>query len=263
MELRVPTADCDRLDRFFAHLRAAADAVLLLDYDGTLAPFRVERGEARPYVGVAERLADVPRTRLVLVSGRPALDVRALLGVEPAPEIWGVHGLERAYPDGRLEREALSTAALEALDLAERWGRAHLAPGRVERKAGAVALHFRGLSARETARVTAEAEAALADLGRPLLRWTRFDAGMELRSTRVDKGTAVARVLADMPRAAAAYLGDDETDEDAFAAIGETGLSALVRPEPRPSRAQVWLRPPEALLAFLDRWRDARATVPR
>jgi trehalose 6-phosphate phosphatase len=51
-----------------------------------------------------------------------------------------------------------------------------------------------------------------------------------------------------------AYLGDDLTDEDAFAALGDRGFSILVRTEVRASCARFWLRPPKELLAFLDEW---------
>jgi trehalose-phosphatase len=166
--------------------------------------------------------------------------------------------VERRWPDGRVERAPLPDAAVEALCAAECWGREHLAPERVERKPGAVALHFRGLSADATARVAAEARATLGHLGAPHLALSPFDAGLELRSADTTKATAVRTVLSERPGALAAYLGDDLTDEDGFAAVAPAGLAALVRPEPRPSRADVWLRPPEDLLAFLDRWRSAR-----
>ena len=51
-----------------------------------------------------------------------------------------------------------------------------------------------------------------------------------------------------------AYLGDDLTDEDAFAAVGDRGFSILVRTEVRASCARFWLRPPQELLEFLDEW---------
>jgi trehalose 6-phosphate phosphatase len=54
-------------------LRSAPRSVLMLDYDGTLAPFHVDRFEATPYSGVEERLSilsALSQVRLVLVSGR-------------------------------------------------------------------------------------------------------------------------------------------------------------------------------------------------
>jgi len=49
-------------------------------------------------------------------------------------------------------------------------------------------------------------------------------------------------------------LGDDRTDEDAFKSIKGRGLGVLVREAFRPTYADVWIKPPEELLAFLARW---------
>jgi hypothetical protein len=54
-----------------------------------------------------------------------------------------------------------------------------------------------------------------------------------------------------------AFLGDDQTDEEAFAAIGDRGLKVLVRNNLRPTRANVKLTPPHELVDFLDNWIDA------
>ena len=48
------------------------------------------------------------RTRLVVISGRPAHEVASFLAMQTAPEIWGNDGLERLYPDGRYECEDLN-----------------------------------------------------------------------------------------------------------------------------------------------------------
>ncbi|MGB8985382.1 MAG: trehalose-phosphatase, partial [Candidatus Sulfotelmatobacter sp.] len=88
----------------------------------------------------------------------------------------------------------------------------------------------------------------------------QFDGGVEIRSKRANKGSVVRTLLAEMrPAIPAAYLGDDSTDEEAFAAINDIGindigLSILVRPVWRPTAAQLWLRPPVEVLEFLTRW---------
>ena len=51
-----------------------------------------------------------------------------------------------------------------------------------------------------------------------------------------------------------AYLGDDATDEDAFAALGDRGLSVLVSPKLRPTLARAWFVPPVEVLEFLTEW---------
>jgi trehalose-phosphatase len=85
-----------------------------------------------------------------------------------------------------------------------------------------------------------------------------FDGGVELRVPGRDKGTVVNAVLDEIAgTVAAAYLGDDQTDEDAFRALGDRGLKVLVRPEMRASEADLWLEPPDELLNFLDQWIEA------
>ena len=82
-----------------------------------------------------------------------------------------------------------------------------------------------------------------------------FDGGIELRASGKTKGVAVTAILAEMgDDFAAAYLGDDQTDENAFRAIKGRGVSVLVRPEPRPTMADLWLRPPDELGRFLRDW---------
>src|SRR5579871_52455 len=99
------------LDQFFSTFTAAAHPLLLLDYDGTLAPFRVNRFEAVPWPGVREILNQIrarSETRVVVVTGRPATEIAPLLALDQPVEVWGLHGFERLHPDGRREREMIS-----------------------------------------------------------------------------------------------------------------------------------------------------------
>jgi trehalose-phosphatase len=85
-----------------------------------------------------------------------------------------------------------------------------------------------------------------------------FDGGLELRLPGITKGDVVRTVLDEShDEAVSAYLGDDTTDEDAFEAIAGRGLSVLVRPELRPTKAELWLKPPDELFSFLRRWLDS------
>jgi trehalose-phosphatase len=89
------------------------------------------------------------------------------------------------------------------------------------------------------------------------LVWHDFDGGIELRVPGRHKGFVVDAVLSEMGReTAAAYLGDDSTDEDAFKAIRGRGIGVLVRPQYRATAADFWLKPPEELLEFLERWHE-------
>jgi len=90
-----------------------------------------------------------------------------------------------------------------------------------------------------------------------------FESGLELRAGR-DKGEVVRMILEETgntgPRPIA-YLGDDLTDEAAFRAIKEQGLGVLARRQWRATDADVWLRPPGELKAFLKRWLRACRTL--
>jgi trehalose-phosphatase len=231
----------------------------MLDYDGTLAPFHVDRFQATPYPGVEERLAALSalrRVRLVLVSGRSARELRALLRRDIEPEIWGSHGRERLEREGAYHLFALNAAQQAALDSFRGQMTSLGLKQTMEVKPSSIAVHWRSVDAATGQRIRSSVDSIFAGLGDvDSLRLLPFDGGVELRSIDRTKGTAVAEILAERPEAGlTAYLGDDLTDEDAFAELGRRGLSVLVRKEIRESNARFWLRPPEALLTFLDQW---------
>jgi trehalose 6-phosphate phosphatase len=253
------------LDALFARLEQAPDALLMLDYDGTLAPFRVDPAQARPYPGIAETLDAIMQdggTRVVVVSGRRAADIAPLLGTRAPPEVWGSHGWERLLPSGALSIERAPQAALDALIAASSMAdRAQRMGARLERKPSSLALHWRGLPEERIREARAAVEGTWAALCRTApLTLLDFDGGLEVRVSGRTKADAVLAVLRECPPdTPAAFLGDDVTDEDAFVALHGRALAILVRPERRPTAAEVWLRPPEELAAFLQRWQRARA----
>jgi trehalose-phosphatase len=235
----------------------------MLDFDGTLAPFRVDPAAVEPYAGVSGRIRDIlaeGHTRVVLVTGRPLTDGFPFLGPGVAVETWGSHGRERRWPDGRYVVMPIAEAPLKALARADDCCDEITAlGGRCEWKPGVLAVHWRGLSpdARAAVRDAVARTWQEEGLGAHLV-WHEFDGGIELKAPGRDKGDVVAAVLAEEdPATPAAYLGDDRTDEDAFRSIAGRGLAVLVRDEHRPTAAPCWLRPPDQLLGFLDRWRDS------
>ena len=83
------------LTDFFEGFARAAARILMLDYDGTLAPFHVRPERALPHAGVRELLDDImtaERSRVVFVSGRPIQDLLPLLNLQSRPDLWGAHG---------------------------------------------------------------------------------------------------------------------------------------------------------------------------
>jgi trehalose-phosphatase len=252
------TAD-SLLVSFLKQLPLASEKVLLLDYDGTLAPFRVERHEAVPYDGVRESLDKIlatNNTRVIIVSGRTIDDLLPLLGFKTIPEIWGCHGFERLMPDGSIEKELLSGACSSGLEMAYNWIIKEGFQEYCERKPCSIAFHVRGLTEEKK-------HFFLRSVGNNWSSLTEdrnlaihsFDGGLELRVPNVNKGKVVEQIIAETPpEASIAYLGDDLTDEDAFMALKNRGLSVLVREHYRETFADCWLVPPVELLDFLNNW---------
>jgi trehalose 6-phosphate phosphatase len=256
------------VEGFFRGMARAPERVLFLDYDGTLAPFRARPEHAMPYAGVAglvSAMAREPASRVVLVSGRPVAELRRAAAFVPHAEAWGLHGWQQSradgarvdYDPGAAVRERLAEAARRAAAL-EPLG------ARVERKDVSVAVHWRGLDPLAAEAIEARLRARWRGVEDAALEILEFDGGVELRARGRHKGTVVREVLARCaPQAAAAYLGDDLTDEDAFAEIREEAgrrprrLAVLVRPKLRRTRADLWLTPPGELLAFLRRWQNS------
>lgn len=257
-------AAAERLEDFFRAFTGARSPLLLLDYDGTLAPFRLDRFQARPWVGVRELLMRIQkqgRTHMAVVTGRPAAEIAPLLGLETSLEVWGLHGAERLYPDGRREFEEALPATRGKLDeLRERLQGDSLG-GLFENKANGVVVHWRGASPEKARRIERRARALFEPLAQmDGLALLEFESGLELRTGR-DKGEAVEAIVEEMGTGGpVAFLGDDVTDETAFRAVNraaEPHLSVLVRGEPRETAAEVWLRPPGEVKEFLERWIEA------
>jgi trehalose-phosphatase len=240
-------------------LRATPRSLLMLDYDGTLAPFHVNRFAAVLYPGVADRLATLSglsRVRLVLISGRPARELRGLLPASTGAEIWGSHGWEQLKSDGSYRLFPLDPMQRAALEQVAREMTALGFSEALEVKPSSLAIHWRSVAPATQEQIRSSIESVFNRIAQPGgLRLLPFDGGLELRSTDRTKGTAVEQILAEEPSAfPVAYLGDDLTDEDAFAALGDRGFSILVRTEVRASCARFWLRSPKEVLGFLDEW---------
>lgn len=199
-----------------APLREAPErSALVLDVDGTLAPIVL-----RP------ELAEVPEaTRAVLrklvgrfllvacLSGRRGEEARRLVGVDGIRYV-GNHGLELAPG---------------AQEFASRLAEFRAAVDRpVEDKGLTLSYHFRNAPDEAAARAELEQVAARALAEGFVPRWGRKV--LEIRPPlAADKGTAVWGLLADSGARRALYAGDDTTDLDAFAGLGDAGLEHVVR----------------------------------
>lgn len=253
------------LDNFFFKLSKSNRALLILDYDGTIAPFSKNPDNAYPYAGISEKIKlimHIKNTKVVVLSGRDLQGLKTLLNIDPPPELWGSHGGERLQTNSpnpivkRLDpaiKDLIARAAVDAQTLA---------PGLYcEIKPLSVALHWRDR----------DSNIAQEQGLRVLERWKKmifgttleiheFDGGIELRPQDVNKGEAISTLLKEIsPDTTIAYIGDDFTDEEAFEILEEKALKILTCKAIRPTKADIHLTPPDELLWFLDRWIQAQS----
>lgn len=195
---------------------------LFLDFDGTLAPLRDRPEEVALEEATVALLGDALREMggaVAILSGRSLENLASLVGPLTIP-LSGSHGAERWQPGdapvaGTAPAPALEGAYSALAPLAQRDDLL------LERKPGAVALHYRNrpeLAAQCREAVTATAE----PLG---LRALHGNMVSEAALAGVDKGTALRDFLARPPFAGRCpiMIGDDTTDEDGFAAAQAEG----------------------------------------
>ncbi len=259
-ECKADSSVTSQLQSFWKTFARENISALLMDFDGTLAPFRVDPLKVQLWSGVhgiLQQIQDTGKTRMAIITGRPALEVASLFALRQPIEIWGAHGAERLDIGGKLEKESLSVETHSALIAAKHALHSVHFKGRVriEEKWDAVAMHCRGVPthlAREAIERTLDVLYPFSDIAG--LQILRFDGGIELRAGR-KKGDAVRQILDELEQEApVAYLGDDETDEDAFQSLAGRGLSILVQRQWRTSIADIWIAPPAGLRSFLTGW---------
>ena len=145
-------ADAERaaaVGPFLADLARAPAVGVLLDYDGTLAPFHPDPDQARPYPGAAAAVAALMRAgvSVSIVSGRWLKSLLALLDMEPCPQLWGCHGRERRGADGAHRFAPLDGLAGAALARADDWiADLERLGARAERKPASLAVHAKASS---------------------------------------------------------------------------------------------------------------------
>jgi trehalose 6-phosphate phosphatase len=227
------------LMRAVTNLLARPRVLVALDFDGVIAPLVEHREAARPLPGsmtAVRRLARLDGIEVALVSGRALDSLRRTSGVsdEDALSLVGSHGAEarlRHALGDALTAEPMTPATTDLLErvVAELEDIAAADPdGRVEvevKPAGAV-LHTRRAPAELAQQATERARSGPATW--PGVHVTLGKAVVELAVTATSKGTALQRIRTAARADGVLYVGDDVTDESAFAVLGPSDVSVKV-----------------------------------
>jgi len=237
-----------------------AHLLLLSDYDGTLAPITPDPAAARlPEAtrDVLRHLAHSPRVHFGVVSGRDVDDLRELIAMSGAiyAGCYGLDiqgpGMRFVHPEAQAQRATLTAISRELSR------QAPAVPGmRVESKQFGVAVHYRQVAPDQVHRVEMEAARVVDRNGRrlklfrglqvieiqPRAGWTKGDCVLWIREQlRARSGNGLAVV----------YIGDDWSDEDAFEALVDDGVTIGVGNLVPVSRAAYRVADVDAVRQFL------------
>ncbi len=239
---------------------------LLLDFDGTLTPIVSSPDEAvlnRATANLLASLQGCPGVSVAVISGRSLADLKERVRLEGIVYA-GNHGLEiEFYGAYFVEPSAEGARSLLRRAAAELEGALSSLEGcLVENKELTLSVHYRNVAPEQRAL----AREIVQQVAAP---YTKGDK-LRLRSGKMvlelippverGKGAATEWILDKLSErwktgsVLAVSVGDDLTDEDAFAAVRSRGGIAIFVGEPsRDSAASFWLRSPEEVREFLSR----------
>lgn len=224
----------DRQDELVSQIGSRPLAVFL-DYDGTLTPIVRNHRKAHISDKMVEAVAQLAeQCPTAIISGRDLDDVRDRVGLDSVFYA-GSHGFDIAGPGGLkmrpegaekflrpiAEAEQDLRRAIEGIDGAE-----------VERKTFSIAVHFRNAAEEDVERLESAVDEVV---GRHAdLRRSRGKKVLQVEPrAEWNKGKAIEWLLANTRLgerdALPLYIGDDITDEDAFAALADDGISIVVK----------------------------------
>ncbi len=232
-------------------MRAAKDLALFLDFDGTLV--RLKRRPEEVLLDDSTRrvlrgLARHPRITLCLISGRRRADLRRRVRVAGARYL-GLHGWEGQ------ECAQLPGSSMKLLQRARGLieERVRGLPGIwVEDKKLSFVVHYRSSPPGAVRRAGAVVREVLGRLAPFLRRLAGKKIWEVLPREAKGKGMAVRELLSKFHSSALPiYVGDDATDESAFAIL-RRGLTVRVG-SPRSTGAIFYLRNSAEVVSFLEK----------
>lgn len=227
------------LDRQLERIAAVPVLLVASDYDGTLSPIVSDPDEARPQresIVALRRLAAMPQTHVAVISGRALKDLARLTGLPEDVHLVGSHGSEFDLDFAmRLPPEAARLRDRLAQELSEVAGKGN--GFIIETKPASVAFHYRNAPEDEAAAAVksvmdgpAQLEGVYTKHGKKVV---------ELGVVSTSKGTALETMRHRCGASAVAFLGDDVTDEDAFATLTGPDVGIKVGPGPTGARYRV------------------------
>lgn len=219
------------LNERLAELARTPQLLVACDYDGTVAPVVDDPMAASPRretVAAMRALAELGQTHVAVISGRSLRDLAALSRLPHEIHLVGSHGSEfdvgfAGHLDASL-RERRTILGEEVHQLTDAVEGAF-----VEHKPASLAVHLRRVADADA--VAALTEALGSGPGAAPDVHTRVARDViELSVIKTDKGRALEAIRSRVGASAVIFLGDDVSDEDAFATLAGPDVGVKVGP---------------------------------
>jgi len=230
---------------------AQTHVLLAFDYDGTLSPIAPTPERARLPATTKRLLVRVAQTYpLVVISGRALSDISERIAEIGAQHVFGNHGLEWSGGASRPRTQVHRWVRQLTEQLSGHRGVV------IEDKAHSVSVHYRSAPNQD------EALRVIMPIVRTLPE-ARIICGAAavnlLPKDGANKGVALRRALELTACDTAIYVGDDETDEDAFGALKPEKLLSIRIGKSDASRAHYHLDAQPSIDQLLHALIDARS----
>jgi trehalose 6-phosphate phosphatase len=268
--------------RQFALLQAQARGripSLFLDFDGTLAPIVEEPDKAAMMPGLRALLQNFAKhTEVAIVSGRYLQDLEKKVQIMDLSYV-GTHGLQirlkhssSVHEEISLDHERQNVANLTKELFRCLHGKFRVAGRkcggvRVELKDTCVAVHYRDADQGKVGEILDTVDKIVKPYSS--LRKLESKMAIDIRPNAAwDKGSAVNWLLTNNADRMNAdpfpiYIGDDETDQDAFKVVKARGVGVYVGPPDNRGAAEYFLGNPGEVQEFLSMLLDSFSQMPR
>ena len=253
-------------EAFSQACRNVSHVLLFFDYDGTLTPIvsRPELAVLSPEVrDLLRALARKPKMTVGIITGRSLSEIKSMVAIEGI-YYSGNHGLEIEGQGLNYISPIAETAMVTMKELARVFARelADIDGVIIQEKGLSLSVHYRLVKESE--------EGSVAETFRRVTTPLRSDGKIKVFSGKKvwevkppiewNKGKAVEKIAAEiktvlnLKQALTVYLGDDNTDEDAFKILHRPeGWSIFVGGENTSSAAEYYLDSPSEVAEFLSR----------